>query len=43
LRLNQRLRGKAVEEYQSEQECQQRMFWHNVLFVLKVNYINNVH
>ena len=40
---SRRLCGEAVKEYQSEQECQQRIFWHNVLFVLIVNYINNVH
>ena len=43
LRHSRRLCGEAVKEYQSEQECQQRVFWHNVLFVLIVNYINNVH
>ena len=37
------LRGKALKEEQSEQQDQQRLFWHNVLFVLTVNYINNVH
>ncbi len=42
-RWNGRLRGKALEEQQSGQECQEEMFWHNVLFVLIVNYINNVH
>ena len=37
------LRGEALKEQQSEQEGRERMFWHNVLFVLSVNYINNVH